>query len=41
VIDRLVETRPDPSMQADAPETRAKLNREPGFVALRLRNLAI
>jgi len=36
VIDRLIETRPDPSMEATAPETWAKLNREPGFLALRL-----
>jgi SAM-dependent methyltransferase len=35
-VERLVETRPHPSMQEIAPETWAKLNREPGFLALRL-----
>jgi SAM-dependent methyltransferase len=37
IVDRLVETRPDLSMKATAPETWTKLNREPGFLAFRLR----
>ena len=37
VIERLIEPRPAPSMQAAFPEDYAQLNREQGFLILRLR----
>ena len=41
VIERIDEPRPAPSMRDRAPEDFAKLEREPGFLVLRLRKLAI
>lgn len=40
VIDRLVEPRPTEQMRRTAPDDFAKLNREPGFLVLRLRKLS-
>lgn len=40
VIDLVDEQRPAESMRARYPETYAKLNREPGFLLLRLRKAA-